>query len=96
MQDLLLFATDPQVIPEDRKQIGMCIVIVMVANIAFAVGIMMTDSIKEIIRQCKMCKKRTLVAKMKMERKAAVAAQAAVPKTPLSIIEEVGEAEEEP
>ena len=45
-----MFATDPQVIPEDKKQIGMVIIIVMVTNIIFAVGIMMNDSIRETVR----------------------------------------------
>ena len=48
----------------------MIIIIVMVANIIFAVGIMMNDSIRETIRQCRMKKKRSLVIKMKKERKA--------------------------
>ena len=50
MQDLLLFATDPQVIPEDRQQIGWVIIVVMAVNIAFALGIMMNESIRESIR----------------------------------------------
>ena len=72
MQDLLMFATDPQVFPEDRRQIGTCIIIVMVANIIFAVGIMMNESIRETIRQCKMKNKRKLAEKMIKERKAAL------------------------
>ena len=50
MQDLLMIATDPQIIPEDRKQIGVVIIIVMATNIIFATGIMMNDSIRETIR----------------------------------------------
>ena len=50
MQDLLMFATDPQVVPEGRRVIGWIIIYVMVLNIVFAVGIMMTESIKETIR----------------------------------------------
>ena len=73
MQDLLLFSTDPQVIPEDRKQIGMWIIIVMVTNIIFAVGILMNESLRETIRQCKMKQKRSLAVKMMKERKAAQA-----------------------
>ena len=69
MQDLLLFATDPKVIPEDREHIGMTIIIVMLANIAFALGILMNESIRESIRQCKMKKKRKLAVKMSKERK---------------------------
>ena len=71
MQDLLLFASDPLVIPEDRKQIGMCIAILMIANITFAVSIMMNESLRETIRQCKMKKKQKLAVKMMKERKAA-------------------------
>ena len=71
MQDFLLFATDPLIIPEDRKQIGYCIIIVMCVNIIFAISIMMNESIRETIRQCKMNKKRKLAVKTMKERKAA-------------------------
>ena len=81
-----MFATDPQVIPEDKKYIGMVIIIVMVTNIIFAVGIMMNDSIRETVRQCKMKKKRSLAIKMMKERKAA--AQAAIRERPLNPIQE--------
>ena len=37
---------------------GMCIIIVMILNIAFAVGILMTESAKETISQCKKRHKR--------------------------------------
>ena len=60
MQDLLMIATDSQVIPEHRQVIGWAINYVMVVNILFAVGIMMNESIRETIRQCKMKKKRSL------------------------------------
>ena len=92
MQDLFLIATDSQVIPEDREHIGTCIVIVMIANITFAVGIMMNQSIRETIRQCKMKKKRNLAVKMAKEKRAApltsITAKIAVPARPLSPIQE--------
>ena len=50
MQDLFLLSTDPQVIPEHRQRVGVVIMIVMVVNIVFAVGIMTFESIKETIR----------------------------------------------
>ena len=53
MQDLLTIATDSQVMPEHRQVIGWIINIVMVANITFAVGIMLNQSIRETIRQIK-------------------------------------------
>ena len=73
MQDLLVIATDSQVVPEHRQVIGWVIIYVMALNIIFAVGIMMNDSIRETIRQCKMNKKRKLAVKMMKERKAAQA-----------------------
>ena len=42
----------------------------MVVNIIFAVGIMMNESIRETIRQCRMRKKRSLAIKMMKARKA--------------------------
>ena len=71
MQDLLMFATDPQVVPEGRRVIGWIIIYVMVVNVIFAVGIMLNDSIRESIRQCKMKKKRSLAKKLTKERKEA-------------------------
>ena len=70
MQDLLMIATDSQVIPEHRQIIGWVIIYVMVLNIIFAVGILMNESIRETIRQCKMNKKRKLALKMAKERRA--------------------------
>ena len=79
IQDLLLFATDPQVIPEDRQQIGMVIIIVVSANIVFAIGILTTESLKETVRQCKMRKTRhdavQNALKMMKERRAAKASR---------------------
>jgi len=46
----------------------MCIIVVMVLNIAFAVGILMTESTKGTINQCKLRKKRR-VNKKTMKRK---------------------------
>ena len=92
-----MIATDSQVIPEGRQQIGWVINYVMVANINFAVCIMMNDSIRETIRQCKMKKKRSLAKKMMKERKAAQALKRSIMATtvektvqerPLSPIEE--------
>ena len=45
-------------IPEDREQLGMVIIIVVCANVALAVGILTTESLKESVRQCKMRKMR--------------------------------------
>ena len=59
-------------IPEDRQQIGMVIIIVVCANVAFAIGILTTESLKETVRQCKMKNKRKLAEKMIKERKAAL------------------------
>ena len=64
-----MFATDPQVIPEDRQSIGMVIIIVVCVNIAFALGILMTESLKESVRQCKMKKFRQDADKVMKERK---------------------------
>ena len=58
-------------IPEDRKQIGLCIMIVMIANIIFAVGLLTIESLKESKRQCKMKKMRSAAVKMVQLRKAA-------------------------
>ena len=66
-----MIATDSQVIPEGLQHIGWVINYVMVVNINFAVCIMMNDSIRETIRQCKMKKKRSLAKKMMKDRKAA-------------------------
>ena len=71
MQDLLMIATDSQVIPEHRQVIGWVIIFVMTLNITFAVGIMLNESIRETIRQCKMKKKRRLADKTMKDRKAA-------------------------
>ena len=68
-----MISSDPQVIPENRKQIGVVIIIVMATNIIFAFGIMMNDSLRESIRQCRMKKKRSLAVKMMKEKKAAEA-----------------------
>ena len=86
-----MVASDLQVIPEGRQQIGWVIIIVMAINIIFAVGIMMNDSIRETIRQCKMKKKRSLAVKMMKERKAAVALKRSIreQERPLSPIQEV-------
>ena len=53
IQDLLLFSTDPLVIPEHRDKIGLCIMIVMGLNILFAVTPLIIESIQESKRQCK-------------------------------------------
>ena len=45
-------------IPEDRQNIGMVIIIVVCANVAFAIGILTTESLRESVRQCKMRKTR--------------------------------------
>ena len=71
MQDLLMIATDSQVIPEHRQVIGWAIIYVMVLNIIFAVGIMLYESIKETIRQIKMKNKRKLAVKTANDKKAA-------------------------
>ena len=71
MQDLLMIATDSQVIPEHRQVIGWVIIYVMALNIIFAVGIMLNESIRETIRQIKMKKKRKLAVKTMNEKKAA-------------------------
>ena len=69
MQDLFLLSTDPQVIPEHRQRVGVVIMIVMGVNIAFAVGIMTFESIKETIRQCRMKKNRKSAVKEMKKRK---------------------------
>ena len=71
MQDLLMLGTDSQVIPEGRQLVGWAIIYVMSLNMIFAIGIVMNDSIRETIRQCKMKKKRSLAKKMMKDRKAA-------------------------
>ena len=71
MQDLLTIATDSQVMPEHRQVIGWIINIVMVANITFAVGIMLNQSIRETIRQIKIQQKRRLAIKTMKDRKTA-------------------------
>ena len=83
-----MIATDPQIIPEDRKQIGVVIIIVMATNIIFAVGIMMNDSIRETIRQCKMKKKRKLAVKMAKERKAARQLKATMQQRPPDVVDD--------
>ena len=73
------------------------------ANVAIALGILTTESLKETVRQCKMKKTRRIAIKMMKERKAALASRTAPEagvtarplNSPLSIIEEEPEEPEE-
>ena len=85
MQDLLMIATDSQVIPEHRQVIGWAIIYVMVLNIIFAVGIMLYESIKETIRQIKMKNKRKLAVKTANDKKAAQELKAIPKATPAPV-----------
>ena len=96
MQDFLFLATDSYLIPEGRQLIGWAIIYVMVMNISFAVCIMMNDSIRETIRQCKMKKKRSLAVKMMKERKAAQALKRSIRATTVENADNKYPMEEEP